>query len=463
MQSIKSIPSPKGHWFFGHIADFNEKARHKLNESRINEIGDTFRIRLVHKPFIVTANQEIINQVLALRPHAFRRFNKIDMVMSELGVDGVFNAEGTEWKRHRRAVSESLSFKKIYGFYPRIINKSNRIIERWKGLEEAGAPLDVLSEIRSYTLELTCSLIFGYEMNLIHGKADELQEHLDRILPMVNKRIGSAFPKWRYFPSEEDKAFDASFKYLEKLVLNFIKDARLRLENDPDLRARPTNFLESLLVEQEVDRFSDKEIYGNIFTMLLAGEDTTANSLSWCLYFLAQHPDMVQRISEEVDSIFGYEPIQADPEKINNLKFTKACVEEATRMKPVAPILYFEALEDIVVGDFKIKKGDSLMLQTAINQNRDTNFSDASSFMPYRWLKGECPMGYQHNPDQVRTFGYGPRFCPGKNLAYAEMVVLLGNICRNFDLELTVPANEVEEVLAFTMHPANLYMKLKNK
>ena len=72
-------------------------------------------------------------------------------------------------------------------------------------------------------------------------------------------------------------------------------------------------------------------------------------------------------------------------------------------------------------------------------------------------------MGYKHSPDKVRTFGYGPRFCPGKNLAYAEMVVLLGNICMNFDLELTVPANEVEEVLAFTMHPSNLYMKLKHK
>jgi cytochrome P450 len=463
MESIKSIPSPKGHWFFGHISDFNEKARHKLNESRINEIGETFRIRLVHKPFIVTANQEIINQVLSLRPHAFRRFHKIDMVMTELGVDGVFNAEGTKWKRHRRAVAESLSFKKIHGFYPRIIDKSNRIIERWKVLENQGKNLDVLSEMRSYTLELTCSLIFGYEMDLIHGKADELQEHLDRILPMVNKRIGAAFPKWRYFPSDEDKAFIDSFKYLEKLVLDFIQDARQRLEHNPAIRSRPTNFLESLLVEQEVDRFTDKEIYGNIFTMLLAGEDTTANSLSWCLYFLAQYPEMVQRISEEVDGVFGKTSIEADPEKINSLKFTKACIEEASRLKPVAPILYFEALEQVFVGDFKINKGDSLMLQTAINQNRDINFSDASSFIPHRWLKGECPMGYKHSPDKVRTFGYGPRFCPGKNLAYSEMIVLLGNICRNFDLELTIPADEVEEVLAFTMHPSNLSIKLKNK
>lgn len=110
-QNIKDLPSPKGHFILGHLPQFNVPNKHQVLERWVEECGDLFKINFVGKPFVVSANPELNSDILKMRPDGFRRFSKIDEILTEMGIVGVFNAEGDVWKRHRKPTSEALNLR----------------------------------------------------------------------------------------------------------------------------------------------------------------------------------------------------------------------------------------------------------------------------------------------------------------------------------------------------------------
>jgi cytochrome P450 len=460
---IKDLRSPKGHFLLGHLPQFNVPNKHQVLERWVEECGELFKINFVGKTFIVSAQPELNNEILKQRPEQFRRFSKITEILEEMGVLGVFNAEGDTWKRHRKPTSEALNLKKVRNFYPIISKKTALLIEKWKTYADLASPFDVQKEFMRYTVDITTSIAFGYEMDTINNKDDDFQRHLERIFPMINERITAPLPLWRLMKRKKDKNLDRSLQEIEKIVYHFIDKAKERIESEPALKENPTNFLEALLVEQEKkERFNDKEIYGNVFSMLLAGEDTTSNSLSWALFYLAQHPEMVNKTRKEAQEVYGGATVPLSNAELGQLTYANAIAQEAIRLKPVTPNLYFQANEDVEINDFRIPKNTTLMLQNKVAQTDDDYFSNPNAFIPERWIKNGCPMHEHHQPDIIRAFGSGPRFCPGKNLAMHEMTIAISSICKHFDLEMVVKPEEVIEQFAFTMYPKNLRIKLIN-
>ena len=256
MRYLKDLPVPKGNLIGGNLKDFNKPQRHLIFERWIREYGDLFKIRLFHKQLVVCADPEIIDTILSMRPDTFSRFPKIDEVLSEMGIGGVFSAEGSSWKQQRKVVSEALSLRKTKGFYPRIIAKSQGLVSKWNSYADTGQILDVREEMRSFTVDVICSLIFGYEMNNIKERDEALTKHLDLIFPMVNKRIAASFPVWRLLPGKKDRELNTSLLFLKTLVEDLIDKAKTRLKDNQQLRDKPSNFLEAILVERENEVFS---------------------------------------------------------------------------------------------------------------------------------------------------------------------------------------------------------------
>ena len=131
------------------------------------------------------------------------------------------------------------------------------------------------------------------------------------------------------------------------------------------------------------------------------------------------------------------------------------------RMKPVAPLLLFEPLEDVEIKGYAFKKGRRLLIESRYATMLDENFTNATEFKPERWLKeNRCPFS-EHNIKAFIPFGSGPRFCPGKNLAMLEIKMIIAMLVGNFNVELSTPAKEIEEVMAFTMMASAYNVKLK--
>ncbi len=464
MKTIKELPSPKGKLIMGHLSAFNCDNKHQVLENWAKETGSIFKIRLVNKWFIVSADQPTNLQLMKLHPTKFRHFKKISDILEEMGILGVFNAEGEVWKKHRKITSEALNVKNMPAYFPVVNDVTRRMLNKLLQLEATQSKIEVQALMMRLTVDITSTLAFGYPMNTLENEHGLIQKQLEKIFPMINYRMNAPLPMWRLIKSKKDKELDKALDTIFKNIQDFIQQAKNRLNADPALKEKPSNFLEALLVEQEKEgRFSDKEISGNVFTMLLAGEDTTSNSISWTLYYLAQHPEIVKQIRKEAIEVYGKGQLPESFEQLALLKYTDAVIQEALRLKPVAPLLYLQALEDIVVKDLHIEKGMTVMLQNKVAQTQPDNFGDPDTFAPERWLPkaAGCPHNAAHKPEVIHVFGAGPRFCPGKNLAMQEMLCVISMICKNFDLEFATDKNRITEVFAFTMYPKNLWIKLK--
>jgi cytochrome P450 len=139
-----------------------------------------------------------------------------------------------------------------------------------------------------------------------------------------------------------------------------------------------------------------------------------------------------------------------------------AVLNEAMRLKPVAPLLGLEALEDLIVGDVEVPKGSWLTVMLRSPALDPASFARPSQFEPERWLP-ERPDGDAHAAGVSMPFGSGPRICPGRSLALLEMRVVLATLIKNFDFERVGSPDEVHEHFSFTVSPRGLRVRLRER
>ncbi|WP_422091376.1 cytochrome P450 [Tenacibaculum ovolyticum] len=460
-RTLNDLKTPKGSFILGNLKDFKKKDKHRILEEWAKQFGELYTIKLGPLKVLVSADSDFNTALLRQRPETFRRLSKINEVFVEMGFHTVFNAEGEHWKKQRKPVTEALNVKKVKGYYPIIQNKTENLISKIQKYSSSKDTVNIIEDFIAFTIDVTTEIAFGYKLNTIQNKEDSFQNHLEIIFPMINDRITAPFPLWRIFPKTKDKQLKKSLKAIENIIHQFIKDAKYRLEENEELRNNPSNFLEALLIENEKEDsvFDEKTLYGNVIAMLLAGEDTTSNTLSWTLYYLAQNPKIVQEIRNESNLTFKGN-IPENYEQLNYLKYTNAAIQEAIRLKPTTPILFFQANEDVVLNNLSIPKDTSIILQNSFASMQEDNFSDPTEFAPKRWIKSECP--YQnHKPKTIKAFGGGARLCPGMHLSMIEMTTVISSICKQFDINLAVSPSEVKENFAFTVQPENLKIQFK--
>jgi cytochrome P450 len=199
----------------------------------------------------------------------------------------------------------------------------------------------------------------------------------------------------------------------------------------------------------------DADVAGNVLTMLLAGEDTTANTLAWMIYLMSRHPEALRRAREEVSGRDSdrYEEVAALP-------YVEACINETMRLKPVAPILLLEPIRDTRLGELELPAGTLIMCLMRAGATDERRFPQAQAFDPGRWLGVSATSSKR----VVMPFGAGPRLCPGRYLAMLEMKMVMAMLLSQFEIRsVTTPdGGEAQEHLAFTMSPIGLKLLLKN-
>jgi cytochrome P450 len=194
--------------------------------------------------------------------------------------------------------------------------------------------------------------------------------------------------------------------------------------------------------------------------MLLAGEDTTANTLAWAMHLLHRHPAALRRATDEVLALDC--PLDAlTPEALNRLDYVEGCLHETMRLKPVAPFMVLEANEDMQLAGVRVPRNSVLwcVLRHSVDQQY---FDQPDDFMPERWLDDRAA-----GPGKriSMPFGSGPRICPGRYLALTEMKMVLAMLLSTFELEaVDAPGGGLaEERMSFTMVPVGLTMRLRTR
>ena len=463
MRTLSELPGPRGLPLLGNLLQLDLKQLHRVLERWCDEFGTLYTFKLGRKLVVVIAEPELIQNILRQRPKVYRRVGAIESVFTEMGITGVFSAEGENWKRQRRLTAHALDAGHLREFFPTLIKVTERLKNRWLKAAGKQAAVDVQQDLMRYTVDVTTNLAFGYDMNTLEKEGEVIQDHLERIFPMLNRRINAPFPYWRYLKLPADHALDKALLAVRKTIDGFIRHAKERLAQNPDLAAHPTNFLEAMLAARDEGdtAFTDQEIYGNVLTLLLAGEDTTANTLAWMIYLMTEHPEVQPRMRAEATPMVDNEGLLRQLTDIDRLPFIEAVTNETMRLKPVAPVLFFEPVEDVEIGGVRVPQKTALMLPTLHGPLQGTNFGAPEQFQPERWLGTAAPSACPHNMKAFVPFGGGPRFCPGRQLAMVEIKTVMAMLCTMFEVTESESPGPVREVFSFTMMPENLRVRFK--
>ena len=459
-RTVKSLPGPKGKPIVGNIPDIDFPVFHQQLHEWAKEYGDMYKIKMGPSGnFVIVADAEAIQIVLRDRPDTFRRIKKLEQVFTETGALGVLSAEGDTWRRHRKITAKGLNALVIKEFYPNIEEIGRRLQDRWNTAIAAGNKLPILEELLRFTVDVTTFMVMGYDINTLQNEEDTIQEQLHLIFPAYYNRINAPIPYWRLFKLPADRRLDRAFKIVYDHVDKLVDMARKRMDENPALHVAPTNFLEGMLSDTgDGMKVTEAELKGNIITLLVAGEETTAHTLSWVMYFLSQHPDMQRKLQEEVDRVLGDRFIPTY-EETSSFPYMEAVIMETFRLKPVAPLSYMGTVKDTVLKGVQLPKDTPLILVHHHPGKLEEYFESADTFNPDRWMEGGS--AGTHQADVITPFGGGPRFCPGRGLAYMEMKVVLSIIARSYQVSLVDDPSSVSEILAFSMMPSSFFVNFE--
>ncbi|MBO0734279.1 MAG: cytochrome P450 [Methylocapsa sp.] len=462
-RTLEDLPGPPALPFVGNTHQLNLKKLHLNFEHWAARYGPVYLIRRGSVPMVVISDPVWSNQVLRSRPEAFRRDSSFHEIFSEMGIDGVFSAEGSAWRRQRKLVMSALAQRHLHGLYPKLQTVAARLKKRWEMLAEAGTPVDIVAELQRFTVDVTTLITFGHDVNSVEKGDDIIQRKLELVFPEFIFRLFALIPLWRFIRLPKDRRLDRALSELRAWLSRLVAAERARLAAEPERAAAPSNLLEAMVSarDEEGRPFRDEVIFGNLMTMLLGGEDTTAYTLSWAIHELCQSKEWVSELRQEADALFPHSDVPGNIEIAHKLARAGAVANETMRLRPVAPIAaILEANFETVVGDVRVPAGTRVVVLSRPAACSADHFAEAQSFRPGRWL-GEAEGA--HDLSAHIPFGSGPRICPGRSLALLEMKLLLAMLYKNFDVERLGKTEDVTEVFAFTMFPVGLNVRLHRR
>jgi len=380
---------------------------------------------------------------------------------------GVFGANGDAWRRQRRMVMAGFDPGHVKAYFPSLNKVVQRLHGRWQRAARAGASIDLQADLMRYTVDAITGLAFGADVNTLESDDEVIQHHLDQIFPALFRRAMAPFAYWRVLRLPADRRLDRSVKHVVAAIAGFIAQSRQRMAADPSLRVHPSNLLEAMIAAADVgdSGVDDRDVAGNVLTMLLAGEDTTANTLAWMVHLLHGNPQALARATDEVRRV-APDPAAFTTEQMAALDYVEACAHETMRLRPVAPILVLQAERDTTIADVHVPQGTIVWTVMRRDSVSEGHFANPRAFEPERWLSEGSPGNAAGSAKRVSMpFGAGPRVCPGRYLALLEMKMAMAMLLGRFDIEQvgTEDGTEVRERLAFAMAPVGLCLRLRER
>jgi cytochrome P450/nitrite reductase/ring-hydroxylating ferredoxin subunit len=462
-RTLDDLPGPRGLPFLGNTHQLELTNVHLILERWAAQYGPVYLFRMGSVRVVAVSDPRWCEQVLRARPEIFTRQCQIAPVFSEMGGEGVFSAEGDAWRAQRRLATFALAQHHLRGLYPKLQTVITRLKKHWERLADAGASLDVVEELKRFTVDVTTLITFGHDVNTVGQGDDVIQRKLELVFPAITRRLLALFPIWRLVRLPRDRRLDRALAELRAWLGELVVAERARLATEPGRAEKPSNFLEAMLSARDDGgrSFSDDVIFGNLMTMLVAGEDTTAYTLGWAVHQLCDSPESVMELRQEADELLGTSDMAGDIETANKLAWAGAVANETMRLRPVAPIVVIlDAKVETVVGDLLVPKGTRVAVLMRPAACHPDHFVEPHAFRPQRWLGANAGA---HDVSAHIPFGSGPRICPGRVLALIEMKLLLSMLYKNFNVERVGRAEDVREYFAFTMSPVGLKVRLRRR
>lgn len=390
------------------------------------EYGDAVRISIGPKVLLFFNHPDHAKHVLADNPTNYHKGLGLAQARRALG-DGLLTSEGDLWRKQRKVIQPVFQPKRMARQAGVVAAEAAKLVTRLRAYEGRG-PVDVTRELTGLTLGVLGRTLLDADLDRFTSLGHSFEAMQDQAMfEMVSM---SMVPMW--VPLPHQLRFRRARAELQRIVDQLVAEHSGRRDSDDAL---------SRLIES-TGRESDpgvrrKRMRDELVTLLLAGHETTASTLSWTFHLLDQHPQVWERVHEEAREVLGDR--LPDYEDLHRLRYTSMVIDEAMRLYPPVWMLSRVAQAEDVVGGYHVPAGtDVLVCPYTLHRHPDF-WDEPDRFDPTRF----GPARSAHRPRYAYLpFGAGPRFCVGNNLGLMEAAFVLAMVAR--DLRLTkVPGYQV--------------------
>ena len=407
----------------------------------------TIQAKFLNERTLIVNDPDLIRHVLVDNARNYRMATIRQLILRPILRDGLLTAEGEVWKRSRKAMAPVFTPRHITGFADRMLSCCEAFCERYTPKAgEDNVRRDVSHDMTELTYEILATTLFSNqivgEQADFAGDVEKLLNTMGRVDPMDLLKA----PGW--VPRIFRLRGAGVMKKFRKLVRDTANARRQAMVNDQ--ANVPQDFLTLLLRAEGPNGLTAEEIEDNIITFIGAGHETTARSLGWTLYCLANAPGERALVEEELVQVLGGYSPPAPVKWLELLPRTRAVFEEAMRLYPPAPSINRAAVEDDQWGDLKIEKDVTVLIMPWTVHRHADLWDEPAAFIPSRfWPENRDALHkYQYLP-----FGAGPRICIGATFALQEAVIALGVLLRRYRFDMAPGARHPWPVQKLTTQP----------
>jgi len=358
--------------------------------------------------------------------------------------EGLVTSDGALWLRQRRLIQPAFHHSSIAAFASLMVERTRALLKDWDGPARFRRPVNVYHEMRRLSLDVVTRALFGVN---VHEEARMVGHTFAILSEALAENLYS--PLFFLFlhpvlPTPSNRRARAALRTLDGIVGSIIARRRAQGSTADDLL--------SLLLharDEETDGagMDDRQIRDEVMTVLLAGHETAAATLSWTWYLLDRHRDVADRLRSEILTVLG----DRDPtvEDLPQLEGATRVIEEAMRLYPPAWIITRVAKEEDEIGGYRVAPRTVVTLSPYLTHRSKEVWPEPERFDPDRFTaerSAERPR-FAYFP-----FAGGPRQCIGSEFALTEATLVLATILRRYRLELASQREVVPQPLT-TLRP----------
>jgi len=350
---------------------------------------------------------------------------------------GLLTSRGDLHVRQRRLMQPVFRKSRIESYAGIMVEYSLRTRDRWRDGEEINAT----EEMMKLAMALAAKALFGHD---IEDDSEGVSRNLSVLLEFFSRLMSPFLQISLKLPLPSTLRVRKALREMDEVIYRMVELRRKNPLGGEDLL--------SLLVNAKDDQtnahMTEKQLRDEIFTLLMAGHETTANVLGWTAYLLGRHPDADARVHAEVRSVMTGRThlVAAD---VDRLPYTRMVITEAMRLYPPAWFIGRTALEDVTLGGYTIPRGASVLMSQYVTQRDGRYFDNPGEFRPERWEQGlmeRLPRG------AFFPFSAGDRHCIGEGFAWLEALLALATLVDRWRFEL-VPGQDIRVSPSITLRP----------
>jgi cytochrome P450/NADPH-cytochrome P450 reductase len=461
MQGLHAIPQPDPNFLTEHLTDVGASTLIQQLMEVAKVYGPVFQLPIPGQDRVTVTGYGPMSDVCDEQ-----RFDKAItgglLKLRNLTGDGLFTAWTTEpnWGKAHRILLPSFSSQAMQGFMPMMLDLAEQLLEKWERLNPEDE-VDVPADMTRLTLDTIGLCGFDYRFNSFYRQDPHpFVQHMVSALTLAQETaFGGGATK--QLDALKAAQFREDVDFMNGLMDRIIADRKQKMQTGP-VKHDLLNAMLTGVDKQTGERLDDRNIRYQMITFLIAGHETTSGLLSFAIFFLLKHPNLLAHAYEEVDRVLGRDPrIQPTYQQVKQLTYVAQILKETLRLTPTAPGFTRCPYQDTVIdGQYPIHKDQPVFTLTPmVHRDHAVWGEQAESFNPDHFSH---EAQQQQPPYSWLPFGTGKRACIGRDFAMQEATLVLGMLLQRFKLiDHTNYRLVIHQTL--TIKPADFKIKIEKR